>query len=146
MENISKNKSVSARDIAYYRQRNRNRLLEHLHVFFSDEAESTGITKKDIADILDKDPAQITRWLSAPGNLTVDTISDILFAMRAEMDYQIVKFEDRREANFQHPLVGYLLESKAKRQPKKKKVENKRDETGTPAASPTVVKVLELSE
>src|SRR5208282_3088978 len=39
------------------------------------------VTKKELAIRLGKDPAQITRWLSAPSNFELDTLSDILLAM-----------------------------------------------------------------
>ena len=34
--------------------------------FFAQEAERRGFTKKQLAEVLSKDPSQITRWLSAP--------------------------------------------------------------------------------
>jgi hypothetical protein len=104
MENTSKQTSVvSVRDIAYYRRRQQNRVFSLLAKFFADEAESGHITRKEIAQRLSKDPAQITRWLSQPSNFELDTISDLLLAMGAEMDHCIVRFSDRARPNFSHP-------------------------------------------
>jgi transcriptional regulator with XRE-family HTH domain len=108
MENTSETLPIPKREIAYYRQRQKNRVLEALSVFFAEEAERSGISRKDIADMLEKNPSQITRWLSGPSNLTLDTISDLLLTQEAEMDYRIVRFSERAKANFEHPLVAKL--------------------------------------
>jgi len=86
---------ISRRDRAYYRRRQQNRVFEAIVKLFAEEAERGAISKKKLAELLKKDPAQITRWLSAPTNLELDTISDILLAMGAEMDFQPVLFRDR---------------------------------------------------
>jgi hypothetical protein len=106
MENTSKhNNALSMRDIAYYRRRQQNRVFAEIVSFFAAEAEKGHITRKQIAEKLSKDPAQITRWLSAPSNMTIDAISDILLAMDAEMDHGICRFADRAEPNYTHPLM-----------------------------------------
>ena len=57
------------------------------------------MSRKDIAAKLRKDPAQITRWLSSPTNLTLDTISDLLLACGAECEFSIVRLRIRLEAS-----------------------------------------------
>jgi hypothetical protein len=109
MANTSKNKQLSRRDVAYFRQRQKNRVFTELVKFFADEAERTGMTKKELADLLAKDPAQITRWLSAPSNFEMDTLSDILLALGAEMDHRIVRFSDRAKPNYAHPVVARCI-------------------------------------
>lgn len=94
------------REVFYFRQRNKNRVFEKIITLFVEEAERRGVTKKQIADLLKKDTALITRWLSGPNNLTLDTISDILLALGAEMDYHAVRFDDRQTQNYFHPLMG----------------------------------------
>ena len=106
MENTSKLSPVSDRDIFYYRQRSKNRLFEALTAFFAEEAARRGISKRDIADRLRRDPASITRWLTTPSNLTLDTISDLLLSLGAEMDYFVVRFDDRPIPNETHPLIA----------------------------------------
>ena len=108
MENILKLPPVSEHDLFYYRQRSKNRIFEAISAFIADEAQRKGITKRDIADCLHKDPSQITRWLTSPSNITVDTISDLLLCMGAEMDYFIAKFEERPAPNEMHPLLAKL--------------------------------------
>jgi hypothetical protein len=100
MANTSKTSPLSRRDVAYYRQRQRNRVFTALAKFFAEEAAAGKITKKELADKLAKDPSQVTRLLSAPSNLELDTISDYLLAMGAEMDQRIVRFADRTTPNY----------------------------------------------
>lgn len=98
------------RDVFYYRKRLKNRIFMRLALFFSEENERTGITKKDIARRLKKDPAQISRWLSGPSNLTLETLSDLLLALDAEADPPlIVRFRDRPKPNYAHPLIASIM-------------------------------------
>src|SRR5271157_5161494 len=114
MENTSKLAVVSDQDIFYYRQRSKNRLFEAITAFFAREAERRGITKRDIAECLKRDPALITRWLTSPSNLTSDTISDLLLSLGAEMDYSVAKFADRSRSNEMHPLIARMLAAEIK--------------------------------
>jgi hypothetical protein len=98
-ENTSKLDPVKRRDVAYYRKRQKNRVFTLLVEFFAQEAARRGITKKQLAYALSKDPSQISVWLSAPSNFELDTLSDILLAMGAEMDHRIVRFADRAKPN-----------------------------------------------
>jgi len=79
---------ISLYSLGFVRARNKNKihslLLEALH--------KSGLTKSDLAKRLNKRPEQITRWLSEPGNLTLDTLSDLVFALRG--DFIKVSFED----------------------------------------------------
>jgi hypothetical protein len=112
MEDTSKLGAARDRDIFYYRQRSKNRLFEAITSFFADAAEQRGITKRDIAEFLKRDPALITRWLTTPSNLTLDTISDLLLSLGAEMDYTVTKFEDRPQPNEMHPLIARIMAGK----------------------------------
>jgi len=80
--------------------------LHSLVELFAQEAASRGVTKKQLAEALSKDPSQITRWLSAPSNFELDTLSDLLLALDAEMDCRIVRFSDRLKPNYAHPLIA----------------------------------------
>jgi hypothetical protein len=107
MENTSRrNSHLSEREIAYYRRRQQYKIYSEIAQFFANEAENGRITRKEIAQLLGKDPAQITRWLSSPANLQSDTISDLLLAMGAEMDHRVVSFGHRRAADYNHPVFA----------------------------------------
>jgi DNA-binding phage protein len=62
---------------AYDREYFRNVILQELLLAL----ELSGATKAELARRLNKRPEQITRWLSAPGNLEIDTVSNLLSAM-----------------------------------------------------------------
>jgi hypothetical protein len=110
MENTSKgSRPIARRERAYYRRRNQNRIHAAIAAFFAQEAEAGRITKKQLADLLEKDPAQVTRWLTDPGNYEADTISDLLLAMAAEMEHRVVRFSERGKANYAHPLITTIL-------------------------------------
>lgn len=110
MATISKTAPKASRDIHYYRQRLKNRVFGTLVSFFAEEAERRGLTKRDIAASLGKDPAIITRIFREPANLTLETISDVLLAMGAEPEPpKIVRFEDRATPNDMHPLMAKIM-------------------------------------
>jgi hypothetical protein len=109
MEDTSKLRSVSDREIFYYRQRFTNRLFQRLTAFFEEEAKTRGITKKDIAHALRRDPSQISRWLRYPSNITTDTISDLLLRLGAEIDPVITRFTGKGEPNQMHPLIDAIV-------------------------------------
>lgn len=44
-----------------------------------------GVQRASIGRRLGKDPAQITRLLSAPGNWTIDTVAELLFSIDGSM-------------------------------------------------------------
>jgi hypothetical protein len=111
MENTSK-PALKTRDKAYYQQRQRNRVFAAIVELFAEEAEKGRITKKGLAASLGKDPSQITRWLSVPSNLELDTISDVLLAMGAEMEYRVVRLAERPKANYIHPLIAPYVASR----------------------------------
>jgi len=99
MENTSKNKKLSERDILYYRYRFQNRVYQSVIAYFAMRAEQDGLTKAILASIMDKEPSQITRWFSGPGNWTLDTVSDLLLGMDAEMSVNPITFSNYEVVN-----------------------------------------------
>ncbi|MFZ5674164.1 MAG: helix-turn-helix domain-containing protein [Pseudomonadota bacterium] len=111
MANILKDKAIPERDLHYYRQRLKNRIHSDIAGLFNDEAERKGLTKKDIAERLSRDPGQITRWLTTPTNLTLETISDLLLAMDADLETRALPFDHVLPANEVHPLIAKVIDS-----------------------------------
>ena len=81
---------VDSAALGYMRQRNRGRVYSAV----IEEFEKSGITQTDLAARLRKGTDQISRWLGSPGNWTLDTVSDLFFAISGgEPAYEV-----------QHPL------------------------------------------
>jgi transcriptional regulator with XRE-family HTH domain len=64
----------------YFQERLRHRLYDLVMREF-DQYRSKGKTRAQLAERLGKRPEQIIRWLSGPGNLTIDTLSDLLLGL-----------------------------------------------------------------
>lgn len=89
---------LSAGAMAYFRERQRLRLYEVVIREFM----RSGITKAELARRMGRRPEQVTRWLGAPGNWTLDTVSDLLLAISA----------GELEASVAHPLASWVDEDR----------------------------------
>jgi hypothetical protein len=67
----------------YFQTRLRNRLFNFILAKFVAEQER-GLTKAKLGRRIGKPPEVINRWLGAPSNLTLDTVSDLLLGISAE--------------------------------------------------------------
>jgi len=73
--------------LGYFRTRNKYRVYS----LVIDELEKSGISQATLARRLGKGPDLVYRWLGSPGNWTLDTLSDFLFATSgAESGYSIL--------------------------------------------------------
>lgn len=77
-------------ELRLHRGVRRQRIFGELIGYLAFKAKTEGLKKAHIAARLGVDAAQITRWFSEPSNLTVDAISDLLTAMDADFDFEIV--------------------------------------------------------
>ena len=87
-------------EAALMAERNRNRVYDEVVNTIELAAAQKGVNKTEIARRLGKKLPQISRLLSGPSNWTLDTISHLLFAIDAEMDYQAIFNEKREPAKF----------------------------------------------
>ena len=72
--------AIPSFDLGFVRGRNKNRAHSVLLEAFAE----SGFTKAQLAKMVNKKPEQITRWLGGPGNLTLDSLSDLVFALKGE--------------------------------------------------------------
>jgi hypothetical protein len=70
-------KKISAGTLGYFRARTKSQFLSLL----LREFKKSGISQKELGIRLGKDPAIISRYLGAPGNWELDTVSDLFFAV-----------------------------------------------------------------
>lgn len=88
---------------AYFRERLRNRLydliIRELEVY-----KAKGFTQASLATRVGKGPDQISRFLSGPGNVTIDTVSDMLLGMSgAELGVTISHLHSNSSRNLRTP-------------------------------------------
>ena len=74
---------ISEAKRVYFQERLKNRFFEFLLTRFL-EQQKLGLTKAKLARRIGKTPDAVNRWLAAPSNLTLDTISDLLLGISAE--------------------------------------------------------------
>jgi hypothetical protein len=99
---------------AYFQERLRNRIYSLILEEFVHKNEVENLTQKTLANRIGKGPDQINRWLSSPGNWTIDTISDILLGISgSELTLSITKIADQLPINLYEPNItqqstGYI--------------------------------------
>lgn len=87
---------------SYFQARLRNRLFNFILARFSVE-QKNGLTKAALARRIGKSPEVINRWLGAPSNLTIDSISDLLLGIGAEeLTPQAEPLLNQSPTNFLH--------------------------------------------
>lgn len=81
---IQERKPISDGKLAFFQTRLKWNLYDFVLSKFVEMEEKEGLTKAELARRIGCEPAQITRWLGAPGNWTLDTISDLLIGICGE--------------------------------------------------------------
>jgi len=87
---------------AYFQTRLRNRLFSYVLSKFVDE-QKKGLTKAALARRIGKTPDVVSRLLGAPGNWTLDTVSDLLLGISAEeLEMSSSFLLNRQSRNYRH--------------------------------------------
>jgi hypothetical protein len=75
--------AISQNTLAYLQARAKSRLYDYILRKFA-EQEEHGLTRAQLARRIGKSPEVVTRLLGAPGNWTIDTVSDLLVGISSE--------------------------------------------------------------
>ena len=90
--------------LSYFRERFRDRLYDLVMEEFLKQDAETGLTRAEVARRIGRRPEQITRWFGAPGNWTLETVSDLLLAIaKSEPDVNLLPLEGRPIRNYRWP-------------------------------------------
>ena len=106
------NEKISDNEIDYICHLFRNRIYGNLISAFAKAHKETGVSRADICKRVNFDRSQITRLLSQPSNLQIDTICKYLLSIGATLDTEVVFERERQPTNYAHPLSD-LLDSRA---------------------------------
>lgn len=83
----------------YFQERLRNRLYDLVIKEF-EQYQEAGHNQVQLANRLGKRSEQISRWLSSPGNLTLDTVSDLLLGLSgAELGMTLERPAEKPQQN-----------------------------------------------
>jgi hypothetical protein len=86
----------------FFQERFRGRFFEFLVERFL-LAQTRGLTKAKLARRIGKPPEVVNRWLGAPSNLTLDSVSDLLLGISAEEpEMSGLSLLNRSPVNYSH--------------------------------------------
>ena len=105
-------KKTTNYDAAIFSQRYKNSVYEEVIKAVEKAAEECGTTRSGIAGTLGYSKAHISRLLSGPSNWTLDTISNLLYAVDAEMVSKVRFFADCPKENHYHEMGEPVIEAK----------------------------------
>ena len=92
--------------LSYFRERFRDRLYDLVMEEFLKQDAKNGLTRAEVARRIGRRPEQITRWFSAPGNWTLETVSDLLLAVaKSEPGVKLLSLEGRPVRNYRGQTV-----------------------------------------
>lgn len=86
--------------IEYFRARNQN----NVHNLILEKLVESNLTQAEVCKRLGRRPDVVCRWIGAPGNWTLDTVSDLLFAISGEeIEYRTADPIDYQPRNHTQP-------------------------------------------
>src|ERR1700738_4182275 len=71
---------IPPKTLQYFRNRLRSQLFDLVLAEYEKQAQQ-GFTQRELAHRISRGSDQISRWFSAPGNWTLDTVSDLLLGI-----------------------------------------------------------------
>ncbi|KAB2940905.1 MAG: helix-turn-helix domain-containing protein [Hyphomicrobium sp.] len=102
--------------LGYFQEGFREEVHQQLLEIFETLKKSSGWTRSDLARKIGRRPEQVTRWLSAPTNLEIDTISDMALGMRVVPRLRFEPVKDSisdGKPNLTNPVADFVAASTA---------------------------------
>jgi len=101
LSEIAERKPIPSHKLAYFQARLRHNLYDFIISRFQEMEKTEDLTKAELARRIGCEPALITRRLGAPGNWTLDTVSDLLIGIAGEeLDPQSKSVLGRAKRNY----------------------------------------------
>lgn len=85
LSEVIEGKPIPASTLVYFRAFLKNRLHSLILREFLKQNRDKGLTQKDLGERIGHKPEQINRWLSAAGNWTFDSLSDLMVGLGIEL-------------------------------------------------------------
>lgn len=105
---------LSVGALSYFRARLKSRIHQVVLSLFL-ERNKEDMNCAALSRRLQKAPEQITRWLSSPGNMRLDTVSDLLLAMGYELHVEARRINSVPRANDVFNVDGATLSQATQR-------------------------------
>lgn len=103
-----KSTPLNESDKSYFRARTRRHVHDVVLGKFMELSDDQNLTRAQLAERLQVDRAQITRWLSSPSNWTLDTLSDLLLAMACQASVEAKAIGFGETGNYHHAFTTSL--------------------------------------
>ena len=86
LSEILEGKPIPEATLIYFRERFRDRLHSAILEAFLIRSQEKNLKRQDLAARIHRTKGQISRWFSAPSNITLDSISDLMAGMGMDFD------------------------------------------------------------
>lgn len=102
--------TVSVPEREYFRAQTQREAYNLVLERFAELSADHGALRSAIAKRLNKNRAQITRLLSEPSNITLDTLSDLLLAMGSQVKMTQCEIGSEAKGNYIHPSSIHCMQ------------------------------------
>jgi len=86
LSEILEDRPIPESTLIYFRERFRDKLHSAILEAFLIRSQQKNLKRQDLAARIHRTKAQISRWFSAPSNITLDSISDLMVGLGMDFD------------------------------------------------------------
>lgn len=95
LTDILEGKPIPFGQLSYFRTQLRYDLHEIVLREFLRQEDTVGLTQAELARRIHRKASQLSKLLGAPGNWTINTVSDLLLGMKTQPVVSVISLEDR---------------------------------------------------